>query len=110
VKIHTNNARRPVIDAYELTHEERKEFDYLDWDAIDKGEDSAQFFRYKGELYDIGEFCRVVAPNATRCHPTECAEPAFQGWSGYQSDSYFSGLLIRWADDFESVVVGWYCS
>ena len=56
ITIITNNVPRWVIDAYELTESERAQFDYLDWDAIARGEDSASFFRYRGELHDIGEF------------------------------------------------------
>lgn len=41
VKIVTNNVPRDVIDAWKLTREERVEFDYLDWDAIDAGIDTA---------------------------------------------------------------------
>lgn len=57
ITIRTNNVPRPTIDAYELTDNERKEFDYLKWDKIDAGEDSATFFRFKGQLYDLGNSC-----------------------------------------------------
>ena len=91
----TNNVPRDVIDAWELTAEEREEFDYLDWPAIERGEDSASFFRYKGDLYDLGEFMRwdgvPFSPLAA--------------WDGYQSDSFFSGTLVRYCADFERVVV-----
>jgi hypothetical protein len=110
VCITTNNVARPVIDAWELSADERAEFDYLDWESIDRGENSASFLRYKGQLYDLGEFSRVISPSAARMHPAECAAPEFQGWSGYRSDSFFSGLLVKYVgDDWDSVVVGWYC-
>jgi hypothetical protein len=97
--ITTNWQARDLIDASELTEEEREEFDYLDWDKIERGEDSASFFRYKGTLYDLGEFQRV---------PT-VSDGLYQGWDGYQSDTYFSGLLIKLTDDGEGVIVGRYC-
>ena len=31
-------------------------------------------------------------------------------WDGYLSDSFFSGVLVRYADDCESVVVARYCN
>lgn len=107
MKITTNHMPRPIVDAWELTEQEQKEFDYLDWLAIKNGNDSASFVRYQDQLYDLGEFSRIIAPDSKRCHPMECAEPAFQDWQGYMSDSFFSGLLIRYVDD-ESVIVARY--
>jgi len=109
-KITTNNVPRDIIDAWQLSAKERKEFDYLDWEAIERGEDSASFFRYRGELYDIGEFSRIIPPGSKRCHPMECGSPDFIGWDGYVSDSYFSGMLIKYVDNGERVIVARYCS
>jgi len=95
MQIKTNNVPRDVIDAYELTADERAEFDYLNWPAIERGEDSASFFRYRGELYDLGEF--LVWDNP--------ASPTRGAWDGFRSDSYFSGLAVRYVDDFERVIV-----
>ena len=93
VKITTNNVPRDVIDASELTPAERAEFDYLDWVKIDAGTDSASFFRYRGQVYDLGTFMRGTEP----------------GWDGGIADSMFSGLLARLVDDGERVIVAsWY--
>ncbi len=98
LRIVTNNVPRDVVEAYELTAAERAEFDYMDWDAIERGEDSASFFRYKGTTYDLGEFLRwdgvPFSPLAR--------------WDGYQSDSFFSGILVRYCEDFERVIVATY--
>jgi len=91
IKVTTNNVPRDIIDAYELSESERAEFDYLDWEAIDDGRDSASFFRFKGELYDLGEFMRDACP---------------EGWDGGRADSFFSGVVVRIVDDGERVVVG----
>ena len=93
VRVTTNNIPRDVLYGFELTARERAEFDYLDWDAIERGEDSATFFRYKGEVYDLSEF-----------EPY----PPLGNWHGYQPDSFFSGLVIRFTDDYEQVIVGRY--
>lgn len=98
ITVKTNRIPRPVIDAVELSPDERKEFDYLDWQAIDNGEDSASFFRYKGCLYDLGEFVRI-----------EPGSSLLPYWHGYNGDSYFSGTLVRSVDGGESVIVGRYC-
>jgi hypothetical protein len=92
----TNNVPRNVVDAYELTDAERAEFDYIDWPAVERGESSPTFIRYKGELLDLGEFM------------TTYGMPEFSPltrWDGYHNDSFFSGTLIRYCDDFERVVV-----
>lgn len=88
----TNNVPRHTIDACDLTPQERSEFDYLAWDAIDRGEESATFFRFKGTLYDLGEFLRTE-------------NPALSGWDGISTDTFFSATVIRLVDNGESVVV-----
>lgn len=88
----TNNIPRNLIDAYQLSDKAREEFDYLDWEKIDNGEDSATFFRYKGRLYELGEF--VITPKSLK------------PWDGMAGDSFFSGVLIRLVDD--QIIVGQY--
>lgn len=100
VTIITNNVPRDVIEAYELSASERAEFDYFDWNAIENGEDSASFVRYKGELHDLGEF------EAWTSNPLS----PFKNWNGVKPDSFFSGLLVRYVEDFERVIVGRYYS
>jgi len=103
LKITTNNVPRPIINAWELTPSERKEFDYYDWDKIDGGSQSATFIRYKGELYDLGDFSATDYMGM------------FSRWHGIMSDSFFSGLVIRYpySNDYEFgdyVIVGRYCT
>ena len=99
--IRTNNRERPILCAYELTPAELKEFDYLPTDS--DGDPEGSFFRYKGNVYDLGEFMRIeraVAPHRQR-----------EGWErfdGYATDSYFSGVLVRYSSDFEAVIVARY--
>lgn len=93
--IRTNNKPRPLIYGFELTDADRREFDYIDSDDFD----SHEFFRYRGRLYDPSEFLRI----------DKGADSAMAKWQGYSADSYFSGLVIRYTEDLESVVVGfWY--
>jgi hypothetical protein len=84
ITIKTNHRARHTLDWHELTAKERKKFDYLDSDEKQIG---ATFVRYRGWTYDLGEFTRVPAE-------------MFQGkWDGYSSDSFFSGVLIKYVDD-----------
>ena len=41
IVIRTNNVPRDLVDAWELSPKERAEFDYIDWQAIEDGRDSA---------------------------------------------------------------------
>jgi hypothetical protein len=101
LKIITNHVPREIIDAWSLTPADRAEFDYLDWPAIDDGRDSASFFRYRGQLYDIGEFSATWGISRDSGLPDD-----FAGWHGYMSDTFFSGVLVRYTSDHESVVIG----
>jgi hypothetical protein len=93
-KIKTNNVPRNLLYGYELSKKERKEFDYIDAEYFD----GHGFFRYKGEVYDPSDFMRA----------TDIAD--LKGWDGYASDSYFSGIVIKYVDNFERVIVGTYTS
>ena len=53
MEIITNNQPCFIIYGFELSDKEKEQFDYLD------NIDECSFFRYKGELYDLGEFMRV---------------------------------------------------
>lgn len=93
----TNNVPRSILDGCQLTEKEQAEFDYPDWSAIAEGSDSASFFRYRGEIYDLAEFM------------TTSGMPQFSPlakWHGYHSDTFFSGIVVRYAEDCDYVIVG----
>ncbi len=98
-EIITNGQPRNLIALCDLAPAEAADFDYI------KGEDvySPRLFRYKGAVYDSNEF---TAPS--REVPPE--RPFLAAWDGVQADTYFSGILIRYVDDFERVIVGRYFS
>lgn len=96
----TNNVPRWIIDGWELTPKEREEFDYIKWSDIESGNDSRQFFRYKGQLYDLNDMMSTSGLDTFRIH----------GWDGYISDTFFSGILVKYVYDFEQVICGrYYC-
>jgi len=82
VKIITNNHARDILNGWDLTQTERDEFDYVDWSAVEDGRANAEFVRYRGELIDVNDTEGI---------------PAFApGWDAYRSDSFFSGILLRY--------------
>jgi len=98
MKIITNNQPRDILTWFDLTPAEQEYFDYMN-----EGEGS--FFRYKNCAYDLGEFMRidkVIAPHPQR--------ETWENWDGYSSDSYFSGVLVRYTVNCDSVIIGRYYS
>jgi hypothetical protein len=91
ITIITNNVPRTLVTFNDLRKEDQADFDYVG--EYDK--DSPRFFAYKGAWYDANEYMR--------CHDTR-----LQGWDGYAGDTYFSGTLIKYVDDYERVIVGRY--
>jgi len=84
-----------VVYDCELTDAEREQFDYLNWPAIDRGEDSASFVRHRGELYDLGSFMRSTDPMVTRL-----------GWHGRHDDTFFSAIVVHLDPDGDHVITG----
>ena len=97
--ITTNNQPRDLLYLSDFSEAEQQQIrsDY-DWIGPEDIDYNFGFFRYRSSIYHLQDFM--------------CAEnsDAFQGWDGYHSDTYFSGVLIRLAEDCESVIVARYCS
>ena len=103
MNIKTNNVPRDIIYGFELSQNERKEFDYYSDEEIQE----STFFRYRGEIYDIGEFT-CIAPRSRAygfVHGVDSDSPLLK-WDGIMTDSYFSGIVIKHVDNFERVIVG----
>jgi hypothetical protein len=89
LEIRSNYHARPLIYGHDLTEKERKDFDYIIDDSAEA--DDGIFFRYKGNVYDIGEFMRL---------DRDSLFPKF--WHAYTSDTFFSGVLIRLCDETDA--------
>jgi len=99
LEITTNGQTRDLIPFFSLTEKEQKEFDYI------KGDDQFdnRIFRYRDYVYDVTEFIRIDP--VTLLHHPEMA-----GWDGMQSDTFFSGVLVKFSADLEAVIVATYFS
>ena len=87
MRIITNGQARPIVSRFEVPADIlAREFDWTD------PEDPGSFFKYRGVWHELGEFTR--------------APESLAGWDGFHGDSYFSGVVIRLADDGDSVVCG----
>jgi|HubBroStandDraft_3_1064219.scaffolds.fasta_scaffold11611_4 hypothetical protein len=103
MNIKTNHHQHPILSWFDLSAKEQKEFEYLDTE--DRQLD-ASFFRYKGVTYDLGEF--LVIPQHVA---TNTQFEGWEKWDGYSSDSFFSGVLVKYVEDIDDhVIVGTYFS
>lgn len=88
MKIVTNGHERLLLNYDQLSAKEQADFDWT-------GAADADYIRYKGNVICVSEFMR--------------SGDVFPGWDGYSSDSFFSGLLVRYVeDDNDRVIMGWY--
>ena len=88
MKIKTNNQFRPVLYWQDLEANEQSELS----DSHDTVQEST-FFRYRGQVYDIGEFMITQSP-------------LLSAWDGVFGTSYFSAVLVKYSDDGDAVKVG----
>ena len=93
-KIYGNGHNIQLINGFELTDKEKSNFDYMD-----NIEDDFTGFRYRGNVYSLGDFMRMENNN-----------PFKNFANGYHSDSYFSGILVKLDNSGESVKVYRYIS
>ena len=94
MEIITNGKPRFLIYGYELSDNEKSDFDYISTEEIDL----RNFVRYKGHIYDCAEFMRTGNNDDLK------------GWDGYISESYFSGVLIKLSSDGDRAIMGRYFS
>lgn len=97
----------------QLTKKEQEELDYVK-------DDTNSFFRYKGHVYDLSEFSRILHPEDLKdsgsYHPMVLRDyhGHFDRWDCYQSDTHFSGIVARYKRDEdgefdpEFIVIGTY--
>jgi hypothetical protein len=108
VKVYTNHHKRELLYFWELDEarqaEARDKYDYTDHEEL-------QYFVYRDVLYSLEDFMavhnRFYNPNP----------PAFMsGWDGYLTDTFFSGVLIKYPvndcgdTDYDYVVVATFIS
>jgi hypothetical protein len=96
LKIISNHHKIPLIYWYELTDKEKSEFDWI----INNNDDPNDFtfFHYKNNTYCLSEFMRIDNNDDMK------------SWDGYSSDSFFSGILVKYTDDSNYIIAAWYLS
>ena len=100
--ITTNGIPRAIVYGFELSKKEKKEFDWMKDEELE----GACFFRYRRQCYALNEFVRIVPQGKEGypfCHHDHCG--TLKGWDGILTDSFFSAIVVKYADD-ERVIVG----
>lgn len=96
----TDNCARDLHCVADLKARDAARFDYID---ISADGFVLRLVKYRGSWYDIDDMC------STRELPAYGGLGELRRWTAYVSDTYFSGIVFRWADDdCESVIVGRY--
>lgn len=98
LKIRTNGHYREILDWSELNEKEQEEYAYLDDTESCEDVNDCSFFRYKNWTYFLGDFMRIGN------------DAPFKGWDGYHSDSFFSGVLVKYSTCGDAVKAATYFS
>ena len=96
MQILTNNHERQFLYGYEVPQSVIDDYDHL----VD-GENQDGWIRYRNTWYHLSDF--MVLSNSGFGVVSE-----FDNWSGYTSDSAFSGVVIRISDDCETYQIATY--
>ena len=96
LQIITNNQTRDLVALADLPESVQSDFDYITDDAIYDN----RMFCYRGAWYDIGDMMQICGD-----HPSE-----FSNWHGYESETFFSGILVKLNPIDDTVIVGRYFS
>lgn len=91
INIITNNQPRELLCHCDLSATELADFAYID----DLDESGAHFFRYRGQVYSLDSFMRT------------CGDE-LRDWDGVYGMSYFSGVLVKYTQCGDSVIVARY--
>ncbi len=106
MKIITNNHPRDLVPLIDVPTADREDFDYITEDEAY----SPRLFHYKNSWYDANEFCAIIPPGKDTANPfvhRATEDSPLRRWDGIQTDSFFSAVVIRFADrQCETVVVG----
>ena len=100
ITIRTNNHERELLSSFQVPSAVlNDDFGYLE-------ADSYGFFCYKKHWYHTSDFMSLPAVISGHWE----ADSPLRGWDAYSSDSYFSGVLIKYDDDGETIRIGTYIS
>lgn len=104
----TNKEECDVIYGFELTDDEKKNFDYHSPEDLEE----QIFVRYRTMLYDISQFIRLGYGMSQERINQGKYHPFGEEWNdgAYHCDTYFSGTLCKILDTETILMAQYYCN
>lgn len=103
MEIKTDHKYRPLKALCELPKKVAKDFEYVD------GDQSQRFVKYQGKGYDTHDTQRITTgPYLTGLDMPVSKDHILADWDAILSDTFFSAMVFKFSEDWESVMVGVY--
>lgn len=104
MEIKTDHKYRPLKALFELPKKVAKDFDYVDEEDV-----SLRFVKYKDGWYDTADTQRITtSPNRMMFDWPVEKDHILAKWDAILSDTFFSAMVYKFSEDWESVIVGVY--
>ena len=102
--IKTDHKYRPLKALCELPEKVAKDFEYVDEEDV-----SLRFVKYKDGWYDTADTQRITAESYRMGWDMPVAKDHILAkWDAILSESFFSAMVFKFDEDWESVIVGRY--
>lgn len=104
MEIKTDHKYRPLKALCELPEKAAKDFEY-----VDENDWSRRFVQYKGEWYDTHDTQRITTESYRMGWDMPVAKDHILAkWDAILSETFFSAMVFKFSEDWESVIVGRY--
>ena len=104
MEIKPDHKYRPLKALYELPEKVAKDFDYVDEEDV-----GLRFVKYKGGWYDTHDTQRITTePYLMGWEMPVSKDHILADWDAILSDTFFSAMVFKFSEDWESVIVGVY--
>ena len=103
MEIKTDHKYRPLKALCDLPEKVAKDFEYVD------GDQSPRFVKYKGGWYDTHDTQRITTePYLMGWEMPVSKDHILADWHAILSDTFFSAMVFKFSEDWESAIVGVY--
>ena len=105
MEIKTDHKYRPMKCLRELSKKVAKDFKYVD------DEFHIRFVKYQGKWYDTADTQLITTePYRMGWDMPVAKDHILAKWDAVLWDTFFSAMVYKFSEDWESVIVGRYCA